>query len=276
MEWSRMKTIILLILAVANISLLAFLVQREFQNQGAQREARENAILFLRQNGVAVEDSVIPEEMDLLPQTVERDREQEREAASLLLDGAVQEQAWSDEIYRYYNEAGSVQFHRDGTFRAEFVEGHFPVEEREPFVYGLEVLSTLGFTGAQRPVQAEAGPDAGSQISYRQLWNGVPIFNHQATAVFRNGDLVSLEGRRLTGTPQPNLEQKPISVPTALVQFYHGVVSLGDVCSQIASITPGYVASTGSGPSTLTPVWQITTDTRSYRLDTLTGTLSRA
>ena len=53
------------------------------------------------------------------------------------------------------------------------------------------------------------------------------------------------------------------------------MVALGDVCSRIESITPGYVTSAGTGPSALTPVWYIATDTRNYRLDTLTGELSR-
>ena len=39
-----------------------------------------NSIQFLENNGVTVEDETVPEEMTLLPQTVEWDREQEREA----------------------------------------------------------------------------------------------------------------------------------------------------------------------------------------------------
>lgn len=125
MEWSRIKTIILIILAVTNVSLLGFLVQREFQVQNARQEARQNSIQFLKNNGVTVEDETVPEEMTLLPQTVEWDRGQEREAAAVLLGGEVQEQAWSDEIYRYYNETGSIQFHRDGTFQG-VCGGRFP------------------------------------------------------------------------------------------------------------------------------------------------------
>lgn len=274
MEWSRIKSIILIILAVTNLSLLIFLVQRELQDQSAQREARENAILFLQKNGIEVEDGDIPESMSLLPQTVSWDREQERAAASVLLGGAVQEQAWSDEIYRYYNETGSIQFHRDGTFQGEFVEGAFPVGDGTPAQYGLEILSTLNVTGEE--ISTQEGGEAGSTVTYRQRWNGIPILNHQAVLTFRDGCLVAMEGRRLTGEPQESTAQEPISIPTALFQFYHGVVTLGDVCSQIDAIIPGYVASSGSGSSTLTPVWHITTDTRSYRLDTLTGTLSRA
>ena len=276
MEWSRIKTIILIILAILNGSLLFFLMQRELQNQSAQREARQNAILFLRENGVSVEDETIPQEMTLLPQTVEWDREQERTAAAVLLGDEVQEQAWSDEIYRYYNETGSIQFHRDGTFQGDFVEGAFPIGESTPSDYGLEVLDTLGFLGEETAVRSAQGEDPNSSVTYRQLWNGVPIFNHQVTLTFREGCLVTIEGRRLTGEPQEAAAQKAISVPTALFQFYRGVVTLGDVCSQIDSVTPGYVTSAGSGPSALTPVWHIVTDARSYRLDLLTGTLSRA
>ena len=272
MEWSRIKTIVLLILAITNVGLLGFLVQRELQDQRAQREARENSILFLRENGVEVEDGEIPREMSLLPQLVEWDREQEREAASVLLNGQVQEQAWSDEIYRYYNETGNIQFHRDGTFQGEFLNGTFSVGEGDPAAYGLEVLETLNVQGEVLSVRA--GSD--TVVTYRQLWNGVPVLNHQATLVFREGCLVSLSGRRLTGEPRLDESRRPISIPTALFQFYHGVVELGDVCSRIDSITPGYVTSAGTGPSALTPVWYIVTDTRSYRLDTLTGALSRA
>ena len=70
MEWSRIKTIILIILAVTNVSLLGFLVQRELQVQNARQEARQNSIQFLENNGVTVEDETVPEEMTLLTQTV--------------------------------------------------------------------------------------------------------------------------------------------------------------------------------------------------------------
>ena len=273
MEWSRIKTIVLIILAVTNIGLLGMLVQRDLQEQSAQREARENVLLFLQENGISLEEGVLPQEMELLPQTVDWDRDREREAAVLLRGGEVQEQAWSDEIYRYYNDQGSIQFHRDGTFQGEFVEGALPLEGREPWARCQELLGMLGVDGEQLSLQAEGEESA---VVCRQRWNGVPIFNHQITLRLRRDCVTSVEGRRLTGTPASDAGREPISIPTALVQFYHGMVELGDVCSQIVSITPGYLTSTGTGPSALTPVWQIETDTRTYRLDLLTGNLSRA
>ena len=276
MEWSRIKTIVLIILAITNISLLGFLLQREMRLQSAQDEARQNAVLFLQENGISLAEEELPQEMTMLPQTVDWDRDQEREAASVLLGGPVQEQAWSDEIYRYYNETGSIQFHRDGTFQGEFVEGAFPLEGRTPAACGLEVLATLGVAGEELAVRTGGEENADTVVVCRQLWEQVPVFNHQITLTFRGDCLVAVEGRRLTGEPALDESRTPISVPTALFQFYHGMVTLGDVCSRIDRITPGYVTSAGSGPSALTPVWYIVTDTRSYRLDTLTGALSRA
>ena len=274
MEWSRIKTIILLILAVTNALLLGFLTRWELQHQSAQAEALQNAVAFLRENGVSVEDGLVPEEMDLRAQTVAWDRERERAAAGVLLGGEVREQAWSDEIYRYYTEAGSLQFHRDGTFQGEFLTGAFPVAQEALEARCLEVLRILDFEG--EPVSSFQTADGGETVlAFRQLWDGVPVFNHQAALTIRAGSLVRLEGRRLTGAPREDASRSPISVPTALFRFYHGVVSLGDACSRIDRITPGYVTAAGTGPASMTPVWQIATDTRTYRLDLISGTLSR-
>ena len=71
--------------------------------------------------------------------------------------------------------------------------------------------------------------------------------------------------------------ESPVSASALAKQFHVSRQAVvGDVCSRIESITPGYVTSAGTGPSALTPVWYIATDTRNYRLDTLTGELSRA
>ena len=173
-------------------------------------------------------------------------------------------------------ETGSIQFHRDGTFQGEFVEGAFQLEGQDAAAYSLQILEILGIQGESLSVQADGGEEAAVTVVCRQLWNQVPVFNHLITLTFREDSLSAVEGRRLTGEPALDTGQKPISIPTALFQFYHGMVALGDVCSRIESITPGYVTSAGTGPSALTPVWYIATDTRNYRLNTLTGELSRA
>ena len=65
------------------------------------------------------------------------------------------------------------------------MEGAFPIGESTPSDYGLEVLDTLGFLGEETAVRSAQGEDPNSSVTYRQLWNGVPIFNHQVTLTFR-------------------------------------------------------------------------------------------
>ena len=83
-------------------------------------------------------------------------------------------------------------------------------------------------------------------------------------------------GRQLVGKPQEDTSRQTISVATALIDFVNGVNALGDVCNRIDAIQPGYVtAASLSGPTALTPVWRMTTDTGAYQLDTVTGAVTR-
>ena len=278
MEWPRIKTIVLAILLITNIGLLSFVVQREYQGRQMQQEARENAIQFLRNSGIEVDPSVIPEQMGLLPQTVKRDREREARIASSLLGGAVQELSWGAEAFRYYNEKGYLQFHRDGAIKGEFVEGEFPIQDPESMDYSQEILRLLEFEGEVIASTGTAGEESVTTVVVRQSWKGAPLFRQELTLSYKNGCLMQVEGRRLNGEPALDTSREPISIPTALFQFYHGVTALGDVCSRIDSITEGYLNSlpNGAGPSALVPVWSVSTDTGAYLLDTLTGELSRA
>ena len=239
MEWPRIKTIVLAILLITNIGLLSFVVQREYQGRQMQQEARENAIQFLRNSGIEVELS------------------------------------WGAEAFRYYNEKGYLQFHRDGAIKGEFVEGEFPIQDPESMDYSQEILRLLEFEGEVIASTGTAGEESVTTVVVRQSWKGAPLFRQELTLSYKNGCLMQVEGRRLNGEPALDTSREPISIPTALFQFYHGVTALGDVCSRIDSITEGYLNSlpNGAGPSALVPVWSVSTDTGAYLLDTLTGQL---
>lgn len=277
MEWSKIKTIILIILAGTNLLLLSFVLRQDLQERSVQQQARQEAIAFLEKNGVTVEESIIPKEDTLQPQQVERDRESEPQLAQALLGGQVEERSLGGEVYRYHNQRGYIQFHADGTFQGEFVSGAFPLEGEDPRNYSVEILKKLNFQGEVLEVTGEEDGAAETTVLLRQSWNGSPLFDRQVILTYRGGDLVSMSGgRRLTGTPQPDESRQPLEVPTALIRFYHGLTAMGDVCSRIDSITQGYVATNYSpGSTSLVPVWQVVTDTGTYLLDMLTGEVSR-
>lgn len=269
MPWSKLKNIILVILAVTNLALLVLVGGQAIQGSRLRTRAREDAIQFLRGRGVEVEDSLIPQSMDLPPHTVERDLAGEERAAAALLGAPVTAESRGGEVYRYFNQKGSVQFHSDGTLSAQLQPGAFPLGE-DRAAGCLELMERMGFQG-------EALSGEGDELTFRQSWKGTPLFTQQVTLVCQGHDLVAIAaGRLLSGRFQPDTTRKTVTVATALINFYNGVGALGDVCNRIDGIEPGYVAAASlSGPIVLTPVWRVTTDTGAYQLDTVTGGVTR-
>ncbi len=269
MPWTKLKNIILAILVITNLCLLLLVGGQALRGGRMQVQARESAIQFLRNRGVEVDEAIIPQKMDLRPQAVERDTEGEERSAAALLRGSVTAESRGGEVYRYFNEKGSVQFHSDGTFSAQLDPASFPLgEDRQAGC--LSLLKRMGFEGTILE-------ETEDELIFRQSWQGSPLFTQQMTLTCRGGGLAAITaGRQLLGKSQEDASRTTISVSTALIDFINGVNALGDVCNRIDAIQPGYITSVSlSGPTVLTPVWRVTTDTGAYQLDTVTGAVSR-
>lgn len=273
METPKLKNIVLLILALTNLFLLIFVIRLEGQDRAQQSQARLEAIQFLENKGIQVKKDQVPEKMTLEPKNVERDLERESVLAAQLLGEEVTVQDRGAGVYRYFNALGSIQFHSDGAFSAQFSQDMFPLgDQLEQTCQAL--LSKMDFEGELSEAETGAG---GERLTFCQLWEGQPVFTQQVT-LETDGSCVTgmVSGRRLVGTPVQDQSRTTVTVATALVEFLNGLNSLGDVCSRVDSITQGYAAGTSlSGPMTLTPVWRIGTDTGFYQLDLVTGALVR-
>lgn len=274
MAWPKIKNIIILILLGTNLCLLGLMAGGAAYSRQLRDQARADAITFLQDKGIQLQEDQVPVTMDLRPKWVSRDVEREHTLAAALLGGEVTVQARGAEVYRYYNKYGSVQFHSNGEFSARFATGVMAVEDMSLEEHSRQVMQRLDIQGE---VVRSSEADGLWTLEFQETWDGVVLLNCQASLNYRDGALVSITGgRRLVGEPVENNTETPITVATALMRFYTGVDGLGDACTQVRGITQGYiVTSTISDPAPLVPVWYITTDTRTYQLDTLTGVLSR-
>lgn len=269
MPLTKLKNIVILLLALTNVCLLILTVGGSIQSRRLEEQARADALLFLRERGVEVDESAIPQTVGLSPQVSERDLEEEQNAAAALLNGQVSVEARGGEVYRYFNENGFIQFHSDGGFSAQLEPDCLPAGE-DRAAAGLAALELLGFQG----VLLE---DEGDELRFRQTWKDAPLFTQQVTLVYQEDCLTAMTaGRRLMGTPKPDQTRQSVTVATALVEFFNGVSALGDVCNRIDAIEEGYVVTANlAGVATLTPVWRVTTDTGAYQLDTVSAAVSR-
>lgn len=62
MEWSKLKNIILIMLAAVNLCLLFFVVQREWRDSANQRQNRQQAVDFLTDRGIQIHEGQLPDD----------------------------------------------------------------------------------------------------------------------------------------------------------------------------------------------------------------------
>ncbi len=269
MEWRKLKNIILIVLLALNLALAGLIGGPRFSAYARQGQAQREAILFLEQKGIGVAEELIPAVEGHQPLTAQRDRQAEGEMARLVLgEDAVAEQQ-GGEVYRYVSDKGVIQFHSDGSFWAEFVPEHFPVNG-DGKAAALAVLEQLNISG-------EIIREGENDLTVRQCLERGCLFGQQATVTWTREGLSGISnGRRLYGTPAADTGRESIDRATALIAFYNGLNQMGDVCSRIDRIEAGYLSATSlDRVMTLTPVWRVTTDTGTYQLDLVMGTLER-
>ena len=274
MAWPKIKNIIILILLGTNLCLLTFALGRGIADRKQQDQARENAISFLQGQGVHLDEKLVPLTMELQPQLVKRDTQQEQKIAEALLEGEVFSEVRGTAVYRYSNANGSVQFHSNGDFSAEFSGIGQLAGEQELTEHGRKMLKRLDFEGELLGSQQKGDT---CTLTFRQVWEKEPLLNCQVVLRYVNGALTSITtGRRLNGTPEKNDSLQSVTVATALMKFHTGMKRSGDVYTQITEITPGYVfGSTLSEMVPLVPVWRISTDIGTFQLDITSGTAGR-
>lgn len=269
MEWTKLKNIILMILLVLNAALAVLVGRPQLSGYYRTAQANRDAIDFLEQKGIFVAESLIPDPEDLLPQMVERDREEEARLARQLLGEDARQEVRGGEVYRYTSALGVLQFHSDGSFWAKLEVEAFPIVSTGQAA-ALDVLAKLGFEGVVTD-QTEAS------VTVCQQWQEASLFHQKATVKWAENGISEIStGRRLYGTPVTDPNRRTITQATALIDFYNGLNRMGNVCSRIDAITPGYLSSVGmSRTMTLTPAWYVQTNTGAYRLDLVSGELEQ-
>ena len=273
MEWSKAKNIILIILVVTNIFLCFFVIAPKTQNASQQQKAREHAIALLHDQGISVEESLIPTDINTSQCTLSQDRSRESALASALL-GTITPQDLGGSVTLYTGLNGSIRFHNNGEFSAEFNPASMPIGDASHEEYSLDIIKKLEIEAEIYSISIE---NDSTIVQIGQLWNGIPLQGYGLTLHYHNNALVRItDGTRLAGTIA--LDNVPtITVPTALMNFLTGIQELGDVSQSIVDIQPAYrVSRSLSHIVELIPIWYIGTDTSAYYLDLVSGELNRS
>ena len=265
MKTSRLKRIVILMLAMVNVFLLGLLLSRMAQERGARTRMVQQLVQFYQANGVALRPSLIPEDDRLSGVHPARDLEEEAAFAQALL-GACEAEDMGGGIYRYEGAAGTCTLRASGA-----VEGALNRKADDPEAFCDAICSTFGY----RLVYSDLSGGSGVLRAVRVLPDG-EVFNAELDFILENGELNAVTGSFI---PAEGLrdEEGSVDAVTALVRVLDDCTANGEVFTEVLGLEGGYLLqSTASAAIRLLPAWLVTTDTSQYYVNMLTGEVSRA
>ena len=193
----------------------------------------------------------------------------DRKAAAFLLGDNLERTTQGGGIYTYTSQQGAAAFRDTGSFDAA---GSLSQENAEAFC--RDFCKAFSY---DTPIFTLDETGSGTATAVR-LWNGTPVFNAAVTFTINQGRVLSASGALLPETgAETSSGQKPLSAFAALTAFQQMRHASSSVVSSITEVSLCYeLQSTTAAPMALVPSWRIVTDTATFYVNCISGTVRRA
>lgn len=264
MKTSRLKSIVILVLALANAFLLVLLLSRRAQERAANERAVTQLVALYEANGITLPAALVPDNVRLSAIDPARDLNAEADFAAALL-GACSSEDVGGGIYRYVGDAGQCLLRSSGAVEAALDRS---VSDPETFCDNICIDRGYELT------YATLDGGSGTVHAIRRLSGGV-VFNATLEFTFSQNRLLAVTGSFLPAAETAEGDDA-IDAVTALVRFLDYSNLGGEVCTEITDVRSGYLLqSTASASLRLIPAWRITTDVNQYYVNIISGEVTR-
>lgn len=218
---------------------------------------------------MTLDPALIPTDTAVSTYALIRDETAERKAATFLLGDNLERTTQGGGIYTYTSQQGAAAFRDTGSFDAA---GSLSQENAEAFC--RDFCKAFSY---DTPIFTLDETGSGTATAVR-LWNGTPVFNAAVTFTIDQGRVLSASGRSAAGDRRGDLlrAEAPLRLrrPDAFQQMRHASSS---VVSSITEVSLCYeLQSTTAAPMALVPSWRIVTDTATFYVNCISGTVRRA
>ena len=268
MSWSKIKTIIIVILLLTNLFLLFLIGGQKLHSARYEADTLRQTVEVLSRNGLKVAEDALPGDAQIVPLLVERDEQAELRAATVLLGG---DAAFSSTggLNVYSSAAGDLSFRSGGEVSATLELSWAGFDS--PAGHAAHLMEQLG-------AEAWSITADGGTVTVVQLAGDFPVLDARLTLTYDRFSLLSMEGKLLLGSAlAENEPYTPISLSTALVALMNYSADSGTAFSTVTRMTPGYLAASSlTDPVRLAPAWLVETDAATLCIDAATGEVSRA
>ena len=265
MKTSRIKSIVIVILLLVNAFLLVLLLGRQNQQRIAYERSVEQLSLLLTNNGIAFDTSLLPDNASYPAAELSHDADAEAAFARALLGDNAAARSTASGSSVYESERGSLQFRTNGT-----IEGSMNCHVGDPAEFLSGILSSSGYLIDVSNVNTDG---SGTAVAVREV-DGIKVFNAPLMFTFEDNVLTSVSDSFLPSVTlvAPAGGTDAIS---ALVRFLDHRNSNGLVCTEITSLTYGYLLQSSAASAKFVPAWHIATDVSEYYVNSVTGEITR-
>ena len=269
MDSVKVKNFIILVLVIVDLALLVLVVRDAARGSEQRKEAIEGAREVLLSHGISVSEDADLGEREGSSYSVSRSDEAERLAAEAIF-GEVEVTDRGGGIVMYSAVSGEVTFRGAGGLEMQYYGISAP-ETDEPEKLALELSRTLGAEAYSEDISSVTEGET-TTVSVGCSWMGSRIVNCELNYTFKGGKLLYVSGSRPLGESSSERLEEIIDVPTVLMRFIELTQQQGHVCSMLEELELCYLYSgTASGGGSLSPVWQLRTDTGYFYINAITG-----
>lgn len=269
MDSVKVKNFIILVLVIVDLALLVLVVRDAARGSEQRKEAIEGAREVLLSHGISVSEDADLGEREGSSYSVSRSDEAERLAAEAIF-GEVEVIDRGGGIVMYSAVSGEVTFRGAGGLEMQYYGISAP-ETDEPEKLALEMSRTLGAEAYSEDISSVTECET-TTVSVGCSWMGSRIVNCELNYTFKGGKLLYVSGSRPLGESSSERLEEIIDVPTVLMRFIELTQQQGHVCSMLEELELCYLYSgTASGGGSLSPVWQLRTDTGYFYINAITG-----
>ena len=249
--------------------MLTALAIRGNEERVARRTQQQELVALFAADGMTLDPALIPTDTAVSTYALTRDETAERKAAAFLLGDNLERTTQGGGIYTYTSQQGAAAFRDTGSFDAA---GSLSQENAESFC--RDFCKAFSY---DTPIFTLDETGSGTATAVR-LWNGTPVFNAAVTFTIDQGRVLSASGALLPETgAETSSGQKPLSAFAALTAFQQMRHASSSVVSSITEVSLCYeLQSTTAAPMALVPSWRIVTDTATFYVNCISGTVRRA
>lgn len=271
MPFSKLKNLMILILAALNVLLLCLVIPLVRERHDQRELAAEQLEALFETYGVRLDGSSLPDDLLLYTLEFSPDSDAALPAMRALLGEAVYVQDDSTRyLSQYQSNQGRCQLTRGGSLDARLTGR---VSKNDLAKATAVELEAMGVTAASISLPSRQSAGVYTVTAVQALLD-VPVFSSTLEFTYDNGVLTRIEGTVFLDTSSlvRTDDIASIGCTDALVAFLANRDSLGWVGSAVTEVAQGYFrAETASAAVVrLVPGWRIATDTGAFWVNGIT------